>query len=85
MVKCGRSDSALWSILTAVRDQHMIDYAWDSQKKSIFHRQSQYDGDRTCVFSGQATVRTRFFGFPVDCLLARVLPIYRPLLSCPLL
>ncbi|GFV85098.1 hypothetical protein TNCV_4171511 [Trichonephila clavipes] len=82
-LSCSRSDSALRSIWTAVRGQHMIDYAWDSQNKSIFHRQSQYDGDMTCVCSGQATFRTRFFGFPVDDPLARALPIYRPLLSCP--
>ncbi|GFU56200.1 hypothetical protein TNCV_712591 [Trichonephila clavipes] len=63
----------------------MIDYIWNSQNKSIFHRQSQYDGDMTCVCSGQATFRTRFFGFPVDGPLARVVSIYRPLLSCPLL
>ncbi|GFX60523.1 hypothetical protein TNCV_1182421 [Trichonephila clavipes] len=56
--------------------QHMIDYAWDCQNKSIFHRQSQYDGDMTCVCSGQATFRTRFFGFPVDGPLAGVVFIY---------
>ncbi|GFV47619.1 hypothetical protein TNCV_2081791 [Trichonephila clavipes] len=64
---------------------HMIDYAWDSQNKSIFHRQSQYDGDMTCVCSEQATFRTRVFGFPFNDPLARVVPIYRPLLSGPLL
>ncbi|GFX02376.1 hypothetical protein TNCV_2285431 [Trichonephila clavipes] len=82
---CVRSDSALRSIWTAIRSQHMIDYASDSQNKSIFHRQSQYDGDMTCVCSGQATFYARCFGFPVDGPLARVVPIYRPLLSCPLL
>ncbi|GFT56984.1 hypothetical protein TNCV_189821 [Trichonephila clavipes] len=84
-LSCGRSDSAWRSIWTAIRGQHMIDYAWDSQNKSIFHHQSQYVGDMTCVCSGQATFRTRFFGFPVDGPLARMVPIYRPLLSCPLL
>ncbi|GFX59627.1 hypothetical protein TNCV_3753921 [Trichonephila clavipes] len=72
------------SIWTAVRGQHMIDCAWDSQDKSIFHRQSQYDGDMTSVCGGQATFRTRFLGFPVDGPLARVVPICRSLLSCPL-
>ncbi|GFX97756.1 hypothetical protein TNCV_3066431 [Trichonephila clavipes] len=84
-LSCGRSDSALRSIWTAFRGQHMIDYAWDSQIKSIFHCKSQYDGDMTCVCSGKATFRTPVFGFPVDDPLARVVPIYRPLLSCPLL
>ncbi|GFX59903.1 hypothetical protein TNCV_4984161 [Trichonephila clavipes] len=84
-VFCGPSDSALRSIWTAVRGQHMIDYAWDSQNKSIFHHQSQYDGGMTCVCSRQATFRTRFFGFHVNGSLARVVPIYRPLLPCPLL
>ncbi|GFV93141.1 hypothetical protein TNCV_2552321 [Trichonephila clavipes] len=75
-LSCGRSESALRLIWTAVRGQHMIEYAWDSQNKSIFHRQSQYEGDMTCVFSEQATFRTRFFGFPVDGPLTRVVPIY---------
>ncbi|GFU79213.1 hypothetical protein TNCV_2137361 [Trichonephila clavipes] len=54
----------------------MIGYAWDSRNKYIFHRQSQYNGDMTCVCSGQATFRTRVFGFPVDDPLARVIPTF---------
>ncbi|GFV33368.1 hypothetical protein TNCV_4732911 [Trichonephila clavipes] len=35
-LSCDRSDSALRSIWTTFRCQHMIDYNWDSQNKSIF-------------------------------------------------